>query len=81
MAFSVFSSFIISYRHYFSTITLFFVLIYIFSVLRQRAACCVFCPAGGRGSHLASWFVNLLSKCGGGQVPPNFFLFLRGAAS
>ena len=29
----------------FSTITLFFVLIYIFSVLRQRAGCCGFCPA------------------------------------
>ena len=48
----------------FSTIILFFVLIYIFSVLRQRAACCGFCPAGAGGPTLHPGLSNFYQNIG-----------------
>lgn len=60
----VLSRFIVPYCFIFSTIILFFVLIYIFSVLHQRAVCCVFCPTGVGGPTLHPCLSNFYQNVG-----------------
>ena len=72
---------IVSYRFLFFNYRFSFCIILRFSWFCVIGLPAVFFAPPGPGSHLASRFVKLLSKCGGGQVPPNFSLFLRGAAS
>ena len=60
----VLSRFIVPYCFIFSTIILFFVLVYIFSVLHQRAVCCVFCPTGAGSPTLHPGLSNFYQNVG-----------------